>query len=407
MNTGRFLFLCVSCTILWMSGCQEKKTTDESKPYSYRNETGLPLDSEFGTSKDVEFLETSLRVCTRTSADPAFEKLPDTAREAATRLQNSSCRIINIFFTNDRALFVIPPALGQGRTLELVMNKDPGPAALVDRGEKRFWWGEPAKLLDVLEGTPHRFRTRAWARFLDTKEDPDFVWNDKPTDRLDAVIEYGVKNPGRLPPHDVRIDLVIWSTVESPEDESLKQLLLYSSLMSLGGNHGWEAIKEVCAKTGFPLRWKTTVRPRHWPEDRKSVTFIYEIMEQQNGRLTKTTILPANRAALPPAEFQRRFGPIGSPDRQEIPEKLLKPLRAPTGIPDEPRTGEFAVVNKTDRSAAILLDGYRVGIVSPGGQQVFKGFPAGYYRASAHSPWATTSFGPVDTYIPGKWTLMD
>lgn len=398
--------LLLICLCLFVFSCNKKtQYYDDIEPSGAQKNSTLPVDSKYGKNKNLEFTEVDLEVCIETEPNPVLTNLPQISQDAIGRLKRASCETITVFIRNDRAVFQLSPALSHGRSLDLVMSNDRGPAALVDRGEKRFWWGSPTQILDILETSPYRGRKSASARFLDSKEDSDFLFNNRPTKRWEIVIEYKRGSLGRSMPSDVRMDLVIWSAPDGFKSDKNLKMLLNPTLMSLGEEEGWKTIEEIKKRIGVPIRWSTSFRHRHWPEGRKSVISHYQIIERKDGSLTTTTKLSAYRAALPPTEFQRRFGPLNGLDRQEVPKKMLKHLRPPLGIPEEPRKGSLIVQNKWQHSAAIMLDGFRLGFVSPGSRMVFEGIPAGYYRATASTPWGTVSFGPQDLYIPGKWTL--
>jgi len=404
-NISALLFICLS---LFVSSCNKKNHYDDIEPSDGQKESTLPVDSKYGKNKNLEFTEVDLQVCKETEPNPVLTNLPQISQDTIARLKRASCETITVFIRDDRAIFQLSPALCHGRSLDLVMSNNRGPAALVDRGEKRFWWGSPTQILDILETSPYRGRKSVSARFLDLKEDSGFLLNNRPTKRWEIVIEYKRGSLGRSMPSDVRMDLIVWSAPDDfKSDKNLKNLkfLLNPTLMSLGEEEGWKTIEEIKKRIGVPIRWSTSFRQRHWPEGRKSVTSHYQIIGRKDGSLTTTTKLSAHRAALPPTEFQRRFGPLNGLDRQEVPKKMLKHLRPPLGIPEEPRKGKLIVQNKCQHSAAIMLDGFRLGFVSPGSRMVFEGIPSGYYRATANTPWGTVSFGPEDLYIPGKWTL--
>ncbi len=402
-NISALLFICL-CPFVF--SCNEKSQYDDIAPSDARKKSTLPVDSKYGKNKNLEFTEVDLEVCIETEPNPILTNLPQISQDTIARLKRASCETITVFIRDDRAIFQLPPALSHGRSLDLVMSNDRGPAALVYRGEKRFWWGSPTQILDILETSPYRARKSASARFLDSKEDSNFLLYKRPTKRWEIVIEYKRGSLDRSMPSDVRMDLIVWSAPEDFKKNKNLKMLLNATLMSLGEKEGWKTIEEIKEKIGVPIRWSTSFRHRHWPESRKSVILHYQIIERNDGSLTTSTKLSAHRAALPPTEFQRRFGPLNGLDRQEVPPNMLKHLRSPLGIPEEPRKGKLIVQNKCQHSAAIMLDGFRLGFVSPGSRMVFEGIPSGYYRATANTPWGTVSFGPKDLYIPGKWTLQ-
>ena len=388
------------------TGCHESNRHDTPEGKKTEKSRSLKMDPVYRGKETLEFKAVELSLCPDTGTpNPALRRLLKESRIANAHLRRASCHTIQGFFRKDRAIFQIPEALGQGRALELVMRGGGGPVALVDRSAKRFWWGSPAHMLDILESAPHRPRSKASARFLDAKPDYEVKWNNHPTNRLDVVVEYRRETMDQKKPREVRMDLVVWSAPSGGESGELGRLLMNLSLLPLGGAHGWETLKAIKKKIGFPVKWKVSIRSREWPEEREAVTYVYSVIPRPDGDLWTSAQLPSHRGALPPAESQRRFGPLGGLDRQEVPKKLLKPLRPPLGIPTEPRIGNLMVKNDTSRAAVVTLDGFRLGLVSPGTRHAFTGIPAGYYRVGAHSPWGSTSQGPNDMYIGGKWTL--
>lgn len=393
-------------TFMAAPGCNESGRHDTPAGNPSDKSPSLEMDPDYKGKETLKFQAVELSLCPDSGTpNPALRRLLKGSRIANQHLRRASCHTIQGFSRSDRSIFQLPEALGQGRALELVMRRGRGPVALVDRSAKRFWWGSPSHMLDILESAPHRPRSKASARFLDAKSDPEVKWNNQPTTRLDVVVEYQREAIGQKKPREVRMDLVVWFAPSERESKKLGRMLMNLSLLSLGGAHGWRSLDAIKKKIGFPVRWRVSIRSREWPAEREAVTFSYSVIPRPNGDLWTSAHLPSHRGALPPAESQRRFGPLGGLDRQEVPKKLLKPLRPPLGIPTETRIGSLILGNDTSRAAVVTLDGFRLGLVSPGTRHVFTGIPAGYYRVAAHSPWGSTSHGPHDMYIGGKWTL--
>jgi hypothetical protein len=331
----------------------------------------------------------------------------------------------------------LPPELAQGRSLELILRKGRKPQALVDRSERRFWWSQPAYLLDVLEGTSKTDRTEVNTRFLDAKEVSRRAGRarkarkarkaeqalprrsggdvklgsvgkgEPPTVRLDMVSEHTRGQPSEPSASRVRFDYTVYHRkVDSLPSESAR-MLVNLGLMVLGHENGWSSIEHLRSKVDAPVRWRMSFSCRSWAKRRRPVVREVSLAARPDGRLASVVHLPANRAALPPPEAQRRFGPVPGISRQEIPAKLLSPVRPPLGLPTEPRRGKLQVRNQSQRAAVIYVDSIRLGTVAPGLTFDFTGLPAGYYRVTGVTAWSLRSWGPRDLYVPGVWTLGD
>jgi hypothetical protein len=394
-----------SIGLLGVVGCRDETEKASSRSRSAQASETLPTDKQFVGTRSTPFHEVRLQVCDRPRANPVIHRFPLETQRALERLQRNACYTVTVFVHPKRAIMQLPPRLAGGRNLELILNTASTRAVLMDRAEKRFWWSSPAKLVDILEGAPPIRRYDFKTRFLDAKPVKKPRLGEKKVVRLDTLTEYLREPTTSGEALQCRLDYSVWHGRAPSLPRPSGRMLVNLALLIMGQSNEARFLKKIRAKVDVPLRWNISIRCRQWAETRFPVTRQVRLLKRPDGSLASVIHLPSNRAALPPPEAERRFGPAGAVNRQEIPPKLLRVMRPPLGLPGEPRRGDLRVKNKSGRCGIIFLDGVRLGTVGPNTDYLFRGLPAGYYRIAGTTPFGTHAWGPQDLYVPGTWTI--
>ncbi len=342
----------------------------------------------YAVQGNVTFHVVRWRICAEPVAGRTHEDLGRRALWTLSALRKTRCSVWTAMVAPDRVLLQIPADGWFRRSLDMVLT-GADEAVLVDREAREYWQGGPGRLAAVLEGTGYRKPQEETIKFLDDKP---AAGGGRGARTLQAVAERR-----QVCHRVVEFSLTYRPNASLSPDQS--HLLLRALTLVTGIELDQKNFVELAKRVpGLVTKLRVRSRCVSWPVDRKAMTWT-AVIEGVPARMS----LPANRAAVPPVEAQRRHGPLSPGPLAYVDPKRLDLLRSWTG-----KLGPICpllVSNKSDRSAVIFADGFPLGILSASTTISFEGLACGYHRLAAASPLGVISWGPVDTYVAGAWTL--
>ena len=377
-----FLFLGAN----WVASCGGRSGPDRADDAATSHFSRV---DPYAVKGAVAFHVVHWRICAEPVAGRPNEALGRRAVWALSKLRKARCALWTALVAPDRVLVQIPVQSWFRKSLDLILTgADDG--VLVDRDGREYWQGQAEELASVLDGTGYFAPSEAAIKFLDDK--PLASSGRRGLRKLEAVAER----------RDDCHRLVEMSIVYRPDASlrpDLSRLLLRGLSLVTGMGLDRKDFDELSKRIkGLVTEVRVRSRCASWPAWRKAVARIVTI----EGSV-ETMSLPANRAAVPPLEAARRHGPLSPGPLAYFEPKRFEPLRSWTGKPGP--TCPLLVSNKSHRSAVIFADGIPLGILSASTTMSFEGLACGYHRLTATSPIGTKSWGPLDTYVAGAWTL--
>ncbi len=275
-----------------------------------------------------------------------------------------------------------------GRALDVLAPPE-GPWAVVDRSARLYWAREPRRLFGLLEGVPWP-ESGPWnIRFLDDK--PDLKWQKGvPTRRLDAVLEEReARGCQRL------VGLSVWHAAgEAPSEALLRGVLGLGGLVVRR-----EILGALASRVGEVLGIRVAWRCQAWPAGRRAVA-----ISARRTLAPRAMSGPPGRLGLPPVEAAFRTGPLEGRPIVLVERKAWGALVGWSGR-SEAGFCPLTLRNRSQRWAVVFLDGVPVASLPSGTSTTVTGIPCGYHRLAATTPLGSWSWGPVDTYVAGLWTL--
>ena len=383
----RVLGIVGALAVLWPGGCRDgrnAKGIDGDVPGALRRVDPYAVEGK------VPFHMLRFDLCLEPDPGRKNKALGQRARWALSSLRKARCAALTVLLAKDRALVQIPAKLWFGRDLDLVVTGQ-ADGVLVDRRQRVYWQGDLGRLFDVLEGTGHRPSEPGAIKFLD----------DKPVDpaegqggarRLEAVLQRKADCK-----RFVEISVTYGPKGSLPSDLSRLMLRAVSVITGMGLDE--PCFVELARRVHGPVK-EIVVRSRceQWPSTRKAVVRRLKVAGP-----SQKILLPADRAAVPPVEAQKRHGMLSPGPMAFLDASRLAPLRGWSG-----KLGPVCpllVSNKSNRSAIVFADGIPLGVLSASTTISFEGLPCGYHHLAATSFLGVLSWGPLDTYVAGAWTL--
>lgn len=393
------LFLQAVVALLPLAGCQRGERDNQGRPQS---RPSVSIKTPVGKTA---FTQARLQVCLEPAGGWQNRGLTKKMKALLGRLSRNRCLPVTVLTNESLILLQFAPGLWPGRTLELLLASD-ARALLLDRSGKQYWAGSWDEMLNVMEGSLHIDRATATIRFLDAKKVTANGPGARTTRRLDFVVERDLTGPSHSWFCHRLTSVQLWSEQTPKLATNLQRNLVTAGLMALGLALPKEIIEEIRVRTSLPIRWQATSRCTNWPTDRKPVARTLTLVPGPSGTTTWSVMLPGSRVAIPPPEAHLRTGPMEAGPFRFVTTTQLGRLRGWSGR-SERRTAPLVLQNRGPTAVEVLLDGFRIGVLPTGATYSFTGIPIGYHHLTATSPMGTLSWGPLDAYIPGMWTINE
>ena len=396
-HTAPIAFVAALTSLVMLAGCKQDNATHENR---VKNKPFSTIKTPTGKTA---FTQTRLQLCLEIPGGWQNRGLSAKGKTALSRLSRNRCLPITVLVGDSLSLLQFPPGLWPGRNLDLILASDSN-ALLLDRSGKQYWTGSAANMLDIMEGALHIERGTPTIKFLDAKKVPANGPGARPTRRLDFVVERDLVGPSSSWFCHRLVSIQLWSEQSLKLPATLRRNMVSAGLMALGVTLPAEIIEKIRVRTSLPIRWKATSQCTNWPSGRKPVARTLTLIPSPSGTPTWSVMLPGSRVAIPPPEARLRTGPMEAGPFRFVTTAQLGRLQGWSGR-GERRTAPLVLQNRGPTAVEVLMDDFRLGVLPAGATYSFTGIPIGYHHLAATSPMGTLSWGPLDTYIPGMWTI--